>query len=167
MPAGLSVTPADTHSNPAVISVRDIGTVPIRVTTSNLILHAHCVMTTTGVITVSPASFTLKSGQVKKVHVHVVSSAGDYGVLFSAHPVKIAPGQDIAVGAVGSQILVGKDTQPCVHPKAVAQSSAGIPLMPVAFGIGAVVLVLLAIIALAVRRQHRRNVALAEKYMTR
>ena len=156
MPAGLSVTPAETTHNPTVVTVKDLGNVPVHVTTSDLTLHAHCVMVTTAGITVSPASFTLKPGQTRHVTVHTPSARGDYGVLFSGHPVHPQPGVDIPVGAIGSQVLIGGASS-CTHPpQAVAPVSHSL--------ISLTGLVILAVIALGLGLAtwagilHRRNV---------
>lgn len=117
LPIALSVTPPSTHANPAHITVTDIGSAPVRVDVSTLVLHSHCAMTTTGAVSVPVRTFTLTPGQARHITVHVPASQADYGVLFAAHPLHPVPGNQ-KVGAVGSQVLTGHAAN-CVHPKAL------------------------------------------------
>lgn len=158
MPAGVSVTPADTARNPATITVKDVAGVPEHITTSTLILHSHCAMTTVTGVTVTPASFTLHAGETAHVIARVPEGhSADYGILFSAHPLHPQPGVNIALGAVGAQIQTGTATD-CAGPKALPASHSLInPL-------GAVILAVIVLgLALATwagylyRRRNRRH----------
>jgi hypothetical protein len=157
MPTGLSVNPARQDHNPATITVRDIGTTPVHVTTSTWILHSHCALQTISGVHVSPGRFTLSPGQSVKVHARVPSGAAqDYGVLFTA-TAKGAHG-DVVATSVGSQVLTGGASS-CVHPAIAAPQhpAGGIPAGDIGAASGLVLVAAIAAAFMARRVRSRRR----------
>jgi hypothetical protein len=158
-PISLALTPPKQawHGHPVTVRVTDIGADPLRITTSTVVLHAHCATTTSADVHVIPRAFTLHPGQTVTATITVPDSAGDYGVAFAGEPLTQQSGGTVA-GAVGSQVLAGGATScvPVAVPKTAAKAAAQPAARPAAqpaaggFPLLAVVIPLAVIVALAV-----------------
>lgn len=150
-PISLTLTPPKQawHGHPVTVRVTDIGADPLRITTSTVVLHAHCAMTTSADVHVTPSAFTIRPGETVTATITVPGSAGDYGVAFAGEPLAHQAGGTVA-GAVGSQVLEGGATS-CV-PVAIPKSAAKAAVQPVAggFPLLAVIIPLAAIAALTI-----------------
>ena len=171
MPSGLSVTLENavskgqlaTVSNPAVLYVRDVTGAKIYVTTSGEVLHGKCKPGKAPGIHVTPATFTLSPGGSQKVVIHVPKAKADYGVLLSAHPLHVLKGVDTPVGAIGAQVLTGGASD-CV-PHVPVASSAGIPALPLAFGIIGAAIIAVIVMAVSSARKASRRVRAINAYV--
>ena len=168
MPVGISVYPSRTYSDHAWVQVKDIASGPVKVTWSTVVLHSGCKASRASG-TVRPATLThphghprwildnatsiiLHPGQLRWVYATVPQAKGDFGVLFQAQALN-ARG-NVMIGAVGSQ-LITRGAMSCVHSAVRLASRSPFPMTPllISLAIGAM---LLAVLALTLRRQYRR-----------
>lgn len=152
---GISLTPPKQtwHGKPVSVQIKDIGSSPMRVTTSTVVLHKHCLTMPTPDAKVTPVAFTLKPGQTMTAHITVSPSPADYGVVFSGETLGAHSGGTVA-GAVGSQVLSGGSVScvPVTHHVASPTATGGFPLLWLVVGLLALVL---AVVGTAMWRRRR------------
>lgn len=156
MPIGLLVSPVDTGADPAWVTVKDLGGIPLRVSTETLILHAHCQATRASGITVQPAVFTLHAGGHQRVKITVPRGQDrDNGVLFIGSPIGVHPGSDLLAGGVGVQLEQGGAVS-CVPPRFV-HHPASFPWLPTTLIPAALLLCIIAFLWTLRRRRVAPN----------
>lgn len=179
-PFAVSISPAKqqlaagvTHAT-KLIKVSNSGTELLKVTSRELTYHQAAggcgVGQADGWLSFRPASFSLKPGEARTVHVMVKAPAGapttDLLAVFTATgKASAAQGSGGSVGgSVASQLVVqgtGKGTAPkCGHQVAAAPAGSGPAVTSFEMAMGSLLIVFLALVAAIVvigRRQRQRR----------